>query len=74
MSFLCFPSYVCLDADSEGSVLHAWLAVPGLGDAEIMALRNLFEGEDRLVHGGEESLDEGEKDTEKVEEKQSTEK
>ncbi len=55
-------------------MLHAWLAVPGLGDAEFMALRNLFEGEDRLMHGGEESLDEGEKDTEKVEEKESAEK
>ncbi len=55
-------------------MLHAWLAVPGLGDAEFMALLNLFEGEDRLMHGGEESLDEGEKDTEKVEEKESAEK
>ena len=55
-------------------MLHAWLAVPGLGDAEFMALRNPWEGEDRLVYGGGKSLDEGEKDTKKVEERESAEK
>lgn len=53
--FSILQVYVCapLNAYSCGSVLHAWLAVPGLGDTEVMVLRNPFKEGDGLVDEGE---------------------
>ena len=65
-----------LNANLCGSVLHAWLAVPGLGDTEVMVLRNPFKEGDGLVDEGEggegdggESPGGGEKDLGEVNEK-----
>lgn len=34
-------------------MLHAWSAVPGLGDMEVTVLRSAFKGADGLVKEGE---------------------
>lgn len=53
--FSVLQAYVCarLNANSCGIVLHAWLALPGLGDTEVMVLRNPFKEGDGLVDEGE---------------------
>lgn len=56
-------------------MLHAWLAVPGLGDGEFTVLRYPLKGDDRVVDEGEgesgkwqEKPGEGMRDAEEVKE------